>query len=43
MVEWLLRTMTADEEQDIAAYMSRLAACGAAGMSLVCPRPMCCG
>ena len=25
MVEWLLRTMSADEEQDIAAYMSRLA------------------
>ena len=25
MVEWLLRTMTADEEQDISAYMSRLA------------------
>jgi hypothetical protein len=25
MVEWLLRAMTADEEQDIAAYMSRLA------------------
>jgi hypothetical protein len=25
MVEWLLRTVSADEEQDIAAYMSRLA------------------
>ena len=25
MVEWLLGTMSADEEQDIAAYMSRLA------------------
>jgi hypothetical protein len=25
MVEWLLRTMSADEEQDVAAYMSRLA------------------
>jgi hypothetical protein len=25
MLEWLLRTMTADEEQDVAAYMSRLA------------------
>jgi hypothetical protein len=25
MVEWLLRTMSADEEQDIAAYMSKLA------------------
>jgi hypothetical protein len=28
MVEWLLRTMTADEEQDISAYMSRLALAG---------------
>ena len=26
MIEWLLRTMSADEEQHIAAYMSRLAA-----------------
>ena len=26
MVEWLLGTMSADEEQHIAAYMSRLAA-----------------
>jgi hypothetical protein len=25
MVEWLLRTMSTDEEQDVAAYMSRLA------------------
>jgi hypothetical protein len=25
MVEWLLRTMSADEEQEVAAYMSRLA------------------
>src|SRR5688572_7724161 len=25
MVEWLLRIMSADEEQDVAAYMSRLA------------------
>ena len=25
MVEWLLRTMSADEEHEIAAYMSRLA------------------
>jgi hypothetical protein len=25
MVEWLLRTMSADEEQGVAAYMSRLA------------------
>lgn len=26
MVEWLLSTMSADDERDIAAYMSRLAA-----------------
>jgi hypothetical protein len=26
MVEWLLRTMSADEEREIAAYMSKLAA-----------------
>jgi hypothetical protein len=25
MVEWLLRIMSADEEQDVAAYMSKLA------------------
>ena len=25
MLEWLLRTMTTDEEQDVAAYMSKLA------------------
>jgi hypothetical protein len=25
MVEWLMRNVTADEEQDIAAYMSKLA------------------
>jgi hypothetical protein len=25
MVEWLLRTMSADDEQNVAAYMSRLA------------------
>lgn len=29
MVEWLLGTMSDDEEQDIAAYMSRLANAGA--------------
>ena len=26
MVEWLLRTMSADEEREISAYMSKLAA-----------------
>jgi hypothetical protein len=25
MVEWLMRSVTADEEQDISAYMSKLA------------------
>jgi hypothetical protein len=29
MVEWLLRSVTRDEEQDVAAYMSRLATAGA--------------
>ena len=28
MREWLLRTVTMDEEQDIAAYMSKLATAG---------------
>ena len=42
MVEWLLRTMSADEEQEIAAYMSRLAT-ATFGKRLVCLRPMCCG
>ena len=28
MLEWLLRTVTMDEEQDIAAYMSKLATAG---------------
>ena len=28
MVEWLLRIMSANEEQDVAAYMSRLATAG---------------
>ena len=31
MVEWLLRIMAANEDQDIAAYMSRLAHAGAIG------------
>jgi hypothetical protein len=29
MIEWLLGTMSADEEQDVAAYMSRLATASA--------------
>ena len=28
MIEWLLRIMSGDEEQDVAAYMSRLATAG---------------
>jgi hypothetical protein len=33
MVEWLLRTMSADEDQDVAAYMSRLATASIRQMS----------